>query len=80
VPATRSLLARVQRLEQERSPVRSPFVLGWGSFEAFAAECEADMGAGKLDRLDFPGVLESLRRWDVTWGAWRGHGLARPSR
>jgi hypothetical protein len=63
------MLARVQRLEQARA-VRSPFALAFGSFEAFAAECEADMAAGRLDSTDFPVVLASLARWerDGTWG------------
>lgn len=48
--APRSLLSRVARLEQARAPTRSPFAIAFGSFEAFAAECETDMDAGKLDR------------------------------
>ena len=60
----RAMLARVQRLEQSRSPV-SVFVAAWGSFDAFAAECEADMDAGRLDRADFSEVLRCLSRWET---------------
>lgn len=60
-------------MERERAPVRSPFAAAYGSFEAFAAECETGMDAGRLDRADFSVVLSSLARWerDGTWGAWR---------
>ncbi len=57
------MLARVQRLERARSP-RSPIAAAFGSFEAFAADCEAGMDAGRLDKRDFPAVLLSLARWD----------------
>jgi hypothetical protein len=71
--SARALLARVQRLEQARAPVLSPIGRAWGSFDAFAAEGEADMQAGKLDRQDFSIVLQCLARWeaDGTWGAWQ---------
>lgn len=71
--SVRAMLARVQRLEQARYPARSPFAAAFGSFEAFATECEAGMDAGKLDRVDFSVVLSSLARWerDGTWGAWQ---------
>ena len=70
----RAMLARVQRLEQARC-LRSPFALAFGSFEAFEAECRAEIHAGRLDRTDFPVVLHCLARWerDGTWqsGTWR---------
>ena len=71
--SVRAMLARVQRLEQVRAPVRSPFVIAFGSFEAFAAECEVAMDAGKLDRADFSHVLRSVARWELdgTWEAWQ---------
>lgn len=71
--SARGLLARVARLERERAPERSPFAVAYGSFEAFAAECEARMGDGRLDRADFSVVLRALARWecDGTWAAWR---------
>lgn len=67
------MLGRVRRLEHARAPVRSPISAAWGTFDAFAADCEVLMDAGKLDRTDFPVVLYCLRRWetDGTWGAWR---------
>lgn len=71
----RSLLARVQRLEHAKT-VRSPISRDYGSFDAFAAECEVMMDAGKLDRADFPVVLYCLRKWetDGTWGSWQRRG------
>lgn len=66
--SVRGMLARVQRLEQSRFQ-RSPFALAFGSLDAFAADCETDMFAGRLDRADFPVVLHCLARWerDGTW-------------
>lgn len=71
--STRALLSRVQRLEQARAPVISPIVRGFGSFDAFAADCEADIAAGKLDSRDFPIIIQSLARWEreETWGLWQ---------
>ena len=65
----RATLSRIQRLEQARS-VSSPFVRGWGSFDLFADDCEAEIAAGRLDRRDFPVLLSCLGRWenDGTWG------------
>ena len=67
--SVRSQLSRVQKLEAARA-FRSPFALAFGSFDAFAAECESDMAAGKLDPTDFPVVLQSLRGWETN-GTWR---------
>lgn len=69
----RSMLARVRRIEAVRAPVRSPISRDYGSFDAFAAECDAMMAAGKLDRHDFPVILYCLRKWetDGIWGMWR---------
>lgn len=67
--SVRAMLARIQRLEQARS-ASSPFARGWGSFDAFADECEAEIADGKLDRRDFSVVLNCLRRWE-TDGTWR---------
>lgn len=49
--SVRAMLARVQRLEQARAPVRSPFAAAFGAFEAFAAECEVKMDAGDSTSL-----------------------------
>lgn len=69
-PSPRSLLRRVQKLEQARQAPMSPFAAMCGSFEAFEAECMADIAAGKLDR-DFEGVLTALRRWEDDWAQWQ---------
>lgn len=59
--SARSLLARVARLEALRAAPKSPF-----DVEAFATDC-----AG-LDPIDFPLVVEALRRWerDGVWAQW----------
>jgi hypothetical protein len=66
------MLGRVQRLEQVRRPTRSPYVAGWGSFEAFEAECEAEIDTGKLDE-EFRIILECLARWEANgmWNRWQ---------
>lgn len=66
----RSLLRRVQKLEQARQAPMSPFAAMCGSFEAFEAEMRARIGPGGLDR-DFEGVLAALRRWEVNWALWQ---------
>jgi hypothetical protein len=67
-----SMLSRVRRLEGARAAPVSPFAQVYGSIEAFEAEVQADINAGKLDRVDMPIILACLRRWegDGTWGAW----------
>jgi hypothetical protein len=72
--SVRAMLARVQRIEQARC-FRSPFTAAFGSFEAFEAWSEVEMGEGRMDRADFPVVLHCLARWerDGTWGA-AAHG------
>ncbi|ODU80988.1 MAG: hypothetical protein ABT10_15445 [Novosphingobium sp. SCN 63-17] len=71
--AVRSLLARVQRLEQARTAPRSPFEAAYGSFDAFAGEVQANVANGTYDERDMPLVLNCLRRWhsDGVWGLWR---------
>jgi len=68
--AVRSLLARVQRLEQARTAALSPFEAAYGSFDAFAAEAQAGIARGTYDKRDMPLVLNCLRRWhsDGVWG------------
>lgn len=41
----------------------------YGSTEAFAAECMAEVAAGKLCGTDMPVLLDCLRRWE-TEGSW----------
>lgn len=71
--AVRSLLARVQRLEQARTAPRSPFEAAYGSFDGFAGEVQAGIASGTYDERDMPLVLNCLRRWhsDGVWGLWR---------
>lgn len=71
--AVRSLLARVQRLEQARTAPRSPFEAAYGSFDAFAAETQAGIDAGHFDSREMPMVLNAIRRWhtDSEFGAWQ---------
>lgn len=68
MPDVRGMLARVRRIEAQRTAPRSPFVLAYGSFEAFAEQVRSEIAAGALDR-DFP--LPHLERWerDGTWAA-----------
>ncbi len=56
------MLARVQRLEQARSPV-SPIIRWYGSLEAWEADTMEQVEAGVLDRTDMATVLNSVRRW-----------------
>ena len=62
------MLARVGRLEVGCRP--SPIVAAYGSFEAFAVECDAAIGAGVLDPHDGPDIVAALARWerDGVWG------------
>ena len=73
MPALRSLLARVNRLEQAREPVVSPVQRAYGSSEAFAAAAQAEMDAGSLDPRDGPYVIAAVRRWhnERPWDGWR---------
>jgi hypothetical protein len=72
VPAVRSLLARVARLEQARAPVVTPFERAFGSLDRFAAKVRADMAAGTLDPRDGPDVIAAIRQWhdDWVWEVW----------
>ena len=60
--AVRSMLARVQRLEQARAPV-SPFVRCFGSFDAWVDDCRAGVDAGLLDAGEMPVVIAAVERW-----------------
>lgn len=68
---TRSLLARVRRLEDRRGKV-SPFVRAYGSLEAFEATVQANVEAGTFDGRDMANLLASVRRWhsDDVWTVW----------
>ncbi len=63
MPAVRSLLARVQRLEVERMP---PVLAKFGGPEgwaAFQADAQAGIADGRYDGRDMPIVLNCLRNW-----------------
>ena len=66
--SVQAMLARVQRLEQARSPI-SPFIADYGSLDAFEAECRAGIADGTYDRFDMPVVIAAIRRWhdEVAW-------------
>lgn len=66
--AVRSLLARVARLEQARSPT-SAFERAYGSLDAWEADCQSGIDAGLLDSQDMPVVMMAVRRWHRE-GAW----------
>jgi hypothetical protein len=70
--SVRSLLARVQRLEQARRAPRSPFEQAFGTLEAWEADVQAGIDAGTLDRIDMPVVIACVRRWhrDGVWSMW----------
>lgn len=65
------MLARVQRLEQARRPLLSPFEEAFGSLAAWEAECQAGIRAELLDERDMAVVILAVRRWhyDGVWSA-----------
>ncbi|NEX44604.1 hypothetical protein [Pseudotabrizicola algicola] len=67
--SAQALLKRVAKLEAARNPRPSPIAAIYGSTEAFAAECMAEVEAGKLCGTDMPVLLDCLRRWDSE-GSW----------
>ena len=58
--SVRSLLARIQRLEEART---SPWDRLVGPIEEFDAYVRDGIAAGKLDPKDAPVVLASVRSW-----------------
>lgn len=58
--ATRSLLARVARLEQARL---GPWAALVGTPEQFASECQRGIDEQRYDRLDMPVVAAAVTRW-----------------
>jgi hypothetical protein len=58
-----SLLSRVARLELRSRKPLSPIEIAYVSHDAFEEKVQADILAGKLDRLEMPLVLAALRRW-----------------
>jgi hypothetical protein len=67
----RSLLARVQRLEDAGRAPRSPFEVGWGTVGAWADEVQAGIDAGAYDPIDMPHVVACIRKWHAD-GLWLG--------
>ena len=76
----RALLTRVAKLEAARVTPKSPFELAFGSFDAFADKVNADIGAGKLDRVDGPLLLNAVLKWhrDRLWRGFRYHNNGQP--
>lgn len=70
--SVRALLTRVAKLEAARVAPQSPFEAAFGSLDAFGERVNADIGAGKLDRLDGPLLLQAVLKWhrDGVFGAW----------
>jgi hypothetical protein len=69
------MLARVQKLEQAAF-VRSPLEVAFGSLDAFEAELQQGIVAGKLCHLDVPVIVNCIRRWhrEQVWGNWSRRG------
>lgn len=65
----RSLLTRVAKLEAARVAPLSPFEVAYGSLSAFADKMNADIDAGKLDKVDGPPLLNAVLKWhrDRLW-------------
>ena len=76
--STRALLSQLKQLKAARQPRPSPIVALYGSFDAFADKCMAEVHDGKLCPVDMPVVIACLRRWerDGDWRAQhRGNGV-----
>jgi hypothetical protein len=69
----RSLLTRVERLEQMKAAPRSPFEEAFGSLEAWEADWQASIDAGAICSVDGPVVMACIRRWhrEGLWGGVR---------
>lgn len=65
----RGMLQRVAKLEAQLALRLTPIAALYGSTEAFAADCMAEVEAGKLCSTDMPIILDCLRRWDRE-GSW----------
>lgn len=63
--SVQSLLSRVARLEVRSRQPRSPIEIAYGSHDAFEDKVQADILAGKLDKVEMPLVLAALRRWQL---------------
>lgn len=76
----RALLTRVAKLEAARVTPRSPFEVSYGSLNAFADKVNADIDAGKLDKVDGPLLLNAVLKWhrDRLWSGFRYHNNGQP--
>lgn len=76
----RALLTRVAKLEAARVAPKSPVELAYGSLEAFAEKVNADIAAGKLDKVDGPLLLQAVLKWhrDRLWSGFRYHNNGQP--
>lgn len=66
----RALQRRVKRLEQADMPRPSPFVLWYGSFDAWVEQdILPGVESGALDQAGMIRIVAALRRWehDGTW-------------
>lgn len=64
----RTLQRRVAKLEKGRKPRPSPFVVLYGTFDAFADATYAEVEAGSLDS-QFLHILDAIRGWEAG-GVW----------
>lgn len=64
----RALQRRTAKLEKARKPRPSPFVMFYGSWDAFVGGVYAEVNAGTLDS-EFLDVVDALRVWDAA-GVW----------
>lgn len=66
----RALQRRVKRLETGEKPRPSPFVVWYGSFDAWVEQqILPGIESGALDGSDMIVIVAALRRWE-TGGAW----------
>lgn len=66
----RALQRRVKRIEEDRKPPLSPFVVAYGSFDTWVENYVLpDIESGALDGRDMIEVIAALRGWE-TDGTW----------
>jgi hypothetical protein len=71
--SVRSMLARVQRLEQARTAPRSLFEAAYGSLDAFETDTRAAIDVGELCSIDMPIIIDCINRWhkDGVFDSWK---------
>ena len=61
----RALQRRIKRIEEAEKPRPSPFVLLFGSFDAWVErDVLPGIESGALDQRDMISVVTALRRWE----------------